>query len=129
VVSLNKVMIIGCVGRAPEMRYTPDGEAVTSFAVVTAPSEERSQDGHHVEAEWFNVVARGPLAETCKSQLHNGDQVYVEGRLQSRCWETRAGKKQFRIEVILRNVIDLSDDGQTAELSEVMDVSGPVTAL
>ena len=84
---LNKVMIIGHLGREPELRYTPGGKAVASFAVETKRDWTSPDGQRHEEVEWFNVVTWGSLAEICKQHLTRGQQVYIEGRLQTRGWE------------------------------------------
>ena len=106
---LNKVMIIGVVGREPEMRYTPGGRPVTSFSVATSRSWTSADGERREETEWFNVVAWGALAEICKSHLTKDQQVYVEGRLQTRGWEDNSGKKHFRTELVASEMILLGD--------------------
>ncbi len=106
---LNKVMIIGNLGRDPEMRYTPSGRPVTSFSVVTTRSWTSGEGERHEESEWFNVVAWGNLAEICSQYLKKGQQVYVEGRLQTRGWEDEEGKKHYRTEVVASEMIVLGD--------------------
>ena len=80
---LNKVMIIGRLGRDPEMRYTPSGRPVTSFSVAVTRTWKSSEGERNEETEWFNIVAWGSLAEICKQHLAKGREVYIEGRLQS----------------------------------------------
>ena len=109
---LNKVTIIGDVGRDPEMRYTPSGRPVTSFSVAVSRTWTSSEGERHEETEWFNVVAWGNLAEICKSHLHKGQQVYVEGRLQTRGWEDHNGKKHFRTEIVANEMILLGERNQ-----------------
>ncbi len=104
---LNKVMIIGNIGRDPEMRYTPSGKPVTSFSLAssrswTAPDGERRE-----ETEWFNIVTWGNLAEICNQKLFKSQQVYVEGRLQTRSWEDDRGQRHFRTEVVASEMIIL----------------------
>src|SRR5215470_10425885 len=106
---LNKVMIIGNLGRDPEMRYTPSGRPVTSFSVVTSRSWTSAEGERREETEWFNVVAWGNLAEICKSHLSKNQQVYIEGRLQTRGWEDETGKKHFRTELVANEMILLGD--------------------
>ncbi|GAB1421504.1 hypothetical protein MASR2M15_16720 [Anaerolineales bacterium] len=106
---LNKVMIIGHVGRDPEMRYTPNGRPVTSFSVATGRTWTSAEGEKHEEVEWFNVVAWGNLAEICNTHLTKGQQVYVEGRLQTRGWEDDTGKKHFRTELVANEMILLGD--------------------
>lgn len=113
---LNKVMIIGQLGRDPEMRYTPSGRPVTSFSVATSRSWTTVDGERREETEWFNVVAWGNLGEICKQYLHKGQTVYVEGRLQTRGWEDTEGKKHFRTEIVAKEMIMLSERrGDAAE--------------
>lgn len=109
---LNKVMIIGHLGRDPEMRYTPNGRPVTSFSVATTRNWTSADGERREETEWFNVVAWGNLAEICKTHLTKGQQVYVEGRLQTRGWEDEDGKKHFRTELVANEMILLGDRRQ-----------------
>jgi single-strand DNA-binding protein len=106
---LNKVMIIGRLGRDPEMRYTPSGRPVTSFSVATSRTWTSAEGERREETEWFNVVAWGNLAEICKAHLSKSQQVYVEGRLQTRGWEDETGKKHFRTELVANEMILLGD--------------------
>jgi single-strand DNA-binding protein len=105
--TLNKVMIIGNVGTDPEMRFTPNGNPVTSFRVATnwvytTPEGERKQ-----ETEWFTVVAWNRLAENCNQFLAKGQRVYAEGRLRTRAWEGQDGQRRSRSEVIANRVLFL----------------------
>lgn len=106
---LNKVMVIGYLGRDPEMRYTPNGRPVTSFSVATSRSWVAADGERREETEWFNVVAWGSLAEICKQHLYKGQQVYVEGRLQTRGWEDANGKKHYRTELVANEMIILGN--------------------
>ena len=106
---LNKVIIIGNVGRDPEIRYTPSGRPVTSFSVATTRSWVSADGERREETEWFNVVAWGTLAEICKQHLTKNQQVYVEGRLQTRGWEDEHGKKHFRTELVANEMILLGE--------------------
>jgi single-strand DNA-binding protein len=105
---LNKVMIIGNMGRDPEMRYTPSGKPVTSFSMASSRSWVSSDGERREETEWFNVVAWGNLAEICNQHLSKGQQVYIEGRLQTRSWEDDNGQRHFRTEVVANEMIILS---------------------
>jgi single-strand DNA-binding protein len=106
---LNKVLLIGHLGRDPEMRYTPSGRPVTSFSLATSRSWTSAEGERHEEKEWFNIVAWGNLAEICKQYLTKGQQIYIEGRLQTRGWEDETGKKHFRTEVVANEMIMLGD--------------------
>ena len=115
---LNKVMVIGNVGRDPEMRYTPSGKPVTSFSVATTRGWTNSDGERREETEWFNVVAWGNLAEICKQHLRKDQQVYVEGRLQTRSWEDHQGKKRFRTELVANEMILLGGRHNALEAAE-----------
>lgn len=104
---LNKVMVIGNMGRDPEMRYTPSGKPVTSFSLASSRSWVTPDGERREETEWFNVVAWGGLAEICNQKLSKSQQVYVEGRLQTRSWEDENGQRHFRTEVVASDMIIL----------------------
>ncbi len=106
---LNKVMIIGNLGRDPEMRYTPSGKPVTSFSLASSRTWVSADGERREETEWFNVVAWGNLAEICNQHLVKGQQVYIEGRLQTRCWEDDNGQRHFRTEVVANEMIVLGN--------------------
>jgi single-strand DNA-binding protein len=106
---LNKVMIIGNLGRDPEMRYTPSGRPVTTFSVATSRTWNTSEGEKHVETEWFNVVAWSNLAEICKQFLTKGQQVYIEGRLQTRHWDDQDGNKHTSVEIVANEMIILGE--------------------
>ena len=118
---LNKVMIIGNVGRAPEMRYIPSGKPVTSFSVATSRSWTNADGERREETEWFNVVAWGSLAEICKQHLCKDQQVYIEGRLQTRSWEDHEGRKRFRTELVANEMIVLEKRGEPLEAARSVD--------
>lgn len=124
-VSLNKVMLIGNVGNDPEMRFTPNGNPVTSFRIATnrvfsTPEGEKKQ-----ETDWFTVVAWNKLAEQCNQFLNKGKQVYVEGRLRNRSWDGTDGQKHFRTEVIASRVTFLDRQGAgTSTEEKVEDIEG-----
>ena len=104
---LNKVLLIGQVDDQPELRHTPSGRPVASFTMAI-PRGWTSHDGvQHEEVEWFNVVAWGSLAELCERRLSKGQQVYVEGRLQTRRWEDDSGRTIFRTEVVAHEMVVL----------------------
>ena len=101
---LNKMLVIGNVGRDPEMRYTPSGSAVTSFSVATGRSYTTRDGERHEETEWFRVTAWNRLAETCNQFVVKGMKVYVEGRLKSDSWVGNDGQTRFRNEIIAQQV-------------------------
>jgi single-strand DNA-binding protein len=91
------------------MRYTPSGRPVTTYSVATNRTWNTSDGERHTETEWFNIVAWGNLAEICKQHLTKGQQVYVEGRLQTRHWEDSDGKRHSSTEIVANEMIILSD--------------------
>ena len=101
---LNKVMIIGNLGKDPEMRYTANGSAVTNFNVAVSRQYSATDGERREETEWFTVVAWNKLAEQCNQFLQKGRKVYVEGRLQTRSWDGQDGQKRYRTEVVASEV-------------------------
>lgn len=101
---LNKCMIIGNLGVDPEMRYTANGTAITTFRVATHRQYSGPDGERREETEWFSVVTWARLAETCSQYLSKGRQVFVEGRMQTRSWEGDDGQKRYRTELIAENV-------------------------
>lgn len=106
---LNKVQIIGHLGKDPEMRYTPSGKPVTTFSVAVSRSWNSADGERHNETEWFSVVAWGNLAEICKQYLVKGQQVYIEGRLQTRRWDDKEGQKHTSVEIVANEMMMLGD--------------------
>jgi single-strand DNA-binding protein len=118
---LNKVMVIGHLGRDPEMRYTPSGRPVTTFTVAVSRSWNTADGERRSETEWFNIVAWGNLAEICKQYLHKGQQVYIEGRLQTRQWEDKEGQKHKNVEVVANEMMMLGDRRDNSKKSDEAD--------
>lgn len=124
--SLNKVMVIGNLGTDPEMRFTPNGNPVTSFRIAssrtyTAPDGEKKQ-----ETEWFTVVTWSKLAEQCNQFLSKGRKAYVEGRIRTRSWEGKDGQKHFTTEIVANRVIFLDRPGTAPLPEEAEDVAEDV---
>lgn len=119
---LNKVMIIGRLGRDPEMRYTPSGRPVTTFSVATSRSWNTSEGGRRTETEWFNVVAWSTLAEICKQHLSKGRLVYIEGRLQTRQWDDPEGVKHSSTEIVANEMIMLDDRREGNHLEDEVEI-------
>jgi single-strand DNA-binding protein len=105
--SLNKVLLLGNLGKDPEVRYTSSGRAVATFTIATS-QQWRDQDGNDQErTEWHRVVAWGRLGEICGEYLSKGKQVFIEGRIQSREWEDQEGNKRTTVEIIANDMIML----------------------
>ena len=113
--SLNKCMIIGNVGRDPEMRYTPQGTAVTSFSVAVSRSWSPRDGGEaREETDWFRVTAWNKLAEICNQYLTKGQRVYIEGRVSMRSWDGNDGQKHASLELNASDLMMLSPKGEMA---------------
>ena len=130
---MNKIIVIGNLGRDPEMRYTPSGQSVTSFTVATNRRFTTSTGEQREETDWFNVSAWGRLSELCNQYLTKGQQVYLEGRLHLRSFEGRDGQTRWANEISLTDVQFLSRATGTTvqvppyELDAEMADAGPVT--
>lgn len=109
--NLNRAMIIGNLTKDPEMRYTPNGAAVTSFTVATN-RRWTGQDGNaSEEVEYHDITAWGKLAEIATQVLKKGAPAYIEGRIRTRSWEGQDGVKRYKTEIVAENVIALSSKG------------------
>ena len=104
--SLNKVQLIGNLGKDPELKYTASGVAVANFSMATAESWKDEAGEQHDKTEWHNIVAWRKLAEICGEWLTKGKRVYIEGKLQTRSWE-KDGKKHYTTEIVAENMIML----------------------
>ena len=113
--SVNRIIVIGNLGKDPEMRFTPNGNPVTSFSVATnrvyTANGERKE-----ETEWFTIVTWNKLAERCNQYLTKGQLVYVEGRLHSRTWDGQDGQKHFVNEIVASTLTFLSSKQGSAPL-------------
>ena len=103
--SVNKVILIGNLGRDPELRYTQNGQPVANFSLATSENWTDKTSGEKVEkTEWHRVVVWGRTAEHCSQYLSKGRSVYIEGRLQTRDWEDKEGQKRSTTEVNAQTV-------------------------
>jgi len=101
---MHKIVIIGHLGRDPEMKYTPDGQAVTTFSVASSRKYKTAAGEQREETEWFNCSAWGKLADVCNQYLTKGKQVYVEGRLKTRSYQAQNGETRFSIDVTCQEI-------------------------
>jgi single-strand DNA-binding protein len=120
---LNSIMLIGNLGRNPELRYTPSGKPVTSFTLATSRTWSTSEGEKREETEWFNVISWGNLAEICNRYLERGSRVYIEGRLQTREWEDAGGLTHNRTEVVADEMIRLDMRPSAVKKDEFQDSS------
>ncbi len=124
--SLNKVMLIGHLGKKPELRYLPQGErAVAKFSLATNeryfnPSTNESND----RTEWHKIVTWGKLAEFCEKYLSTGKQIYLEGKLRTRKWQDKDGNQRYTTEIEAENITFL---GKREEQIEDQDQAEPKT--
>ena len=113
--TMNKMIIIGNLGRDPEMRYTPSGQAVTNFTIATNYRYTTAEGEAREETEWFRISVWGRQAESCNQYLTKGRKVYVEGRLRSRTYETREGETRFANEITATDVRFIDTTASRAE--------------
>ncbi len=126
---LNKVQLIGHVGKDPEGRYTPQGSLIVQFTVATGRTYKDSAGNQREETEWTKIACWGKLAELAQEYLRKGSRVYIEGRLLTRSWDdAQTGQKQYWTEVVANDIIflDRRQDGSAAEREE--DVLPPTQA-
>jgi single-strand DNA-binding protein len=112
---VNKIILVGYLGKDPEQRFTQSGRPVTSFTLATSESWKVDDGEREQHTEWFNVVAWNRLAEVCKTYLGKGSRVYLEGRVQSRSYETENGK-QRTLEVVA-SVVKMLDSAKNGNSS------------
>jgi len=118
--SLNKVMLIGHLGRDPEVRSLPSGTSVANFSLATSENWKNKEGKPEERTEWHRIVVFGKQAEICKEYLSKGRQVYLEGRLQTKEWQDKEGQKRTTTEIIAHKIVFLGAKGQapTAEAGE-----------
>ncbi len=102
--SVNKVILIGRLGRDPELRYTQGGQAVANFTLATNERFANKSGEQQERTEWHRIVAWGKTGELCAQYLSKGRSVYIEGRLQTRDWEDKEGQKRSTTEIVAQNV-------------------------
>jgi len=105
--SLNKAILIGHLGRDPEVRYTPNGTAVANFSLATSERWTDNSGDKKERTEWHRIVAFGKLGEICGEYLSKGRQVYIEGRIQTRDWEDKEGVKRYTTEIVANQMLML----------------------
>jgi single-strand DNA-binding protein len=112
---VNKVILIGNLGRDPEVRYTPGGQAVANFTIATNEAWTDKSGQKQERTEWHRIVVWGKQAELCGEYLSKGRQVYIEGRLQTREWTNKEGAKQYTTEVVANQVVFLSGGDRSGQ--------------
>lgn len=115
---VNKVILIGRLGRDPELRYTTSGQPVANFTIATTEVRNPKEGERQEYTEWHRIVAWGRLAEICGEYLTKGKMVYIEGALRSRSWEDKQGNKRWTTEIVSQTMQILSPAGEKAEAVE-----------
>lgn len=129
--AVNKVILVGNLGKDPELRYTPSGTAVCTFSLATTERFKNKQGEQQDRTEWHNIVVWAGLAEICGKYLTKGKQIYLEGRLQYRSYDDRDGNKRYITEVVanemqmLGRAGDQPDSGRSSSSSDDFSQAPP----
>ena len=110
--SINKVILIGRLGRDPEMRYTPGGKAVTNFTMATSESWKDDSGEKQEHTEWHRIVMWGKMAELADKHLSKGSQVYIEGKISTKEWTDKEGVKRYTTEIVASHMTFLGEKGE-----------------
>jgi single-strand DNA-binding protein len=111
---INKAILVGNLGKEPEVKYTQDGTMITNFNIATSENY-KDKNGEKVQkTEWHNISCFGKLAEICGNYLHKGSKVYVEGKIQTRSYEDKEGVKRYSTSIIIHDMKMLDSKGQAA---------------
>ena len=121
---MNKIMLIGNLGRDPEMNYTPDGTAVAKFSLAVNRTTKSASGERREETEWFNIVAWRQLAEVCSTYLKKGQKVFIEGRLTTRKYTDRNGIERMAIDVVASDLEMLTPKDRQGSASSSDILSG-----
>jgi single-strand DNA-binding protein len=105
---LNKVILIGNIGRDPDLRHTENGSAISTFSMATNTAWVNRDGVRNERTEWHNIVSWNRLAEICHQIIRKGDQIYIEGRLRTRIWEDESGARRYKTEIVAEQMIKLS---------------------
>jgi single-strand DNA-binding protein len=125
--SVNKVILVGNLGKDPEVRFTPSGRAVAKFSLATTDSWTDQESGRQERTEWHNIVVWGKQAENCGQYLAKGRQVYIEGAIRSRSYDDKDGNKRYITEIVAQRVQFLgggSGSGRSGQPYESGGASG-----
>ena len=124
---VNKVILVGNLGRDPEIRYTPDGTAVANFSIATSREwNDRNTGEKKKQTEWHRIVAFRRLAEICGEYLSKGSQIYIEGHLQTREWDDKEGNKRYTTEIVA-NQMQMLGSRSSANTAGPSQYSSPTT--
>ena len=131
---VNKVILVGNLGKDPEVRHLDNGRAVANFSMATSETYKNRQGERVTNTEWHNVVLWTPLAEIAEKFLKKGNQVYIEGKLTTRSWDDQDGNKRYTTEVVGREMTLLgsredNQGGSPAPASSTASVASPVSTI
>jgi len=112
---VNKAILVGRLGKDPEIKYTPDGKAISNFTMATSETYKDKEGQKQERTEWHRIVAFGKLAEICGEYLVKGKQVYIEGRIQTRSWDDKDGNKKYMTEIVANTMQMLGRADETAK--------------
>ena len=121
---INKVILVGNLGKDPEVKYLDSGVAVANFSLATTESYKNKEGERVNQTEWHNIVVRNKLAEICEKYLSKGDKVYCEGRIKTRQWE-QDGQKRYTTEIHVNNMTFLSTKNETSNTNSQNTPSQP----
>jgi len=128
--NLNRAQVLGNLTRDPEMRFTPNGQAVSNFTVATNRRWKSTDGSDQEQTEYHDIVLWGKQAENVTPMIKKGDPVYVEGRIQTRSWEGQDGVKRYKTEIIAESVIALGGRGKgTGAYSKPAGNSNPIEEI
>ncbi len=119
--SVNKIILVGNLGKDPELKKTPSGVSVCTFSLATSENYKDNEGRHHERTEWHNIVAWSKLAEICGQYLHKGMQAYIEGSIQIRAYNDRNGNKRYITEIVaseMQMISSLKKRDQSSELTQ-----------
>ena len=123
--AVNKVILIGNLGRDPEIRYTTGGQAVANFTLATTERYTNKAGERQEDTEWHRIVTWGRLAEICGEYLTKGRMVYIEGTIRTRSWEDKEGNTRYTTEIVARNMQMLGGQGGRTEAPAAADEKVP----
>ena len=124
--SVNKAILIGHLGKDPELRYTPGGQAVCDFSLATSEKWKDKDGVAQDKTEWHNITAWGRQAETCKEFLSKGRPVYIEGRIETQKWQDKEGRDRYTTKIIAQRVQFLGGKAADPAQTEIPDTSPEV---
>ena len=113
-IGVNKVILIGNLGKDPELRYTPAGQPVATFSLATTERWNDRNGQRQDRTEWHNIVAWGKLAELVNQYLKKGRSAYIEGRITTRSWDDKDGNKRYKTEIVANTIQFLGSAGQSS---------------